>query len=55
MKNSSFRCREHSTEFRKTNSTSFAAAITMTLNSGLPDDVYNKIMLGIKKEFERSG
>jgi hypothetical protein len=27
----------------------------MAINSGLPDDVYSKIMIGIKKEHERSG
>jgi hypothetical protein len=55
MKYSSFRCSAHSTEFKNTSSTSFTAAITLALNSGLPEDVYLKIIAGIRKEHDRSG
>jgi len=58
MKYHKFKCAAHSNhevQYLPTSSTSFIAAITMALNSGLPDDVFNKIMTGIKREHERSG
>jgi hypothetical protein len=59
MKYHKFKCPAHSApheiQYRSATSVSFSFAITMAINSGLPDDVYSKIMIGIKKEHERSG
>jgi len=58
MKYHKFKCSahpKHEVQYRQTSSVSFSFAITMAINSGLSDDVYSKIMVGIKKEHERSG
>lgn len=58
MKYHKFKCSahpKHEVQYRETTSVSFSFAITMAINSGLSEDVYSKIMIGIKREHERSG